>query len=77
MANQIQQVVMGMNQTGIYSVNPITFPLTQVSIDACKRRILVLRTQHTSLSPALTRKSMKKLDIAIDQLDCIEWQLNS
>ena len=40
--NQIQQVVFGMNRGGRYSVNPITFPLTQVSVDACRVQITKL-----------------------------------
>ena len=74
--NQIQQVVHGMNQGGKYSVNPITFPLTQVSIDACRARIKTMKLLRPSASPALARKTLKKLDTAIDQLDCIQFQLD-
>ena len=74
--NQIQQIVFGMNQGGRYSVSPITFPLTQVSIDACRVQITKLINELPSISPVLARKTAKKMDHAIDQLDCIEWQLN-
>jgi len=55
-ANQITQVVTGLNKTGAYSVNPITFPLTQVSIDACRVHIKKLRGETKYLIPALRKK---------------------
>lgn len=67
--NQIQQVVHSMNKTGRYSVNPITFPLTQVSIDGVRARIAKLRGNTTF------KKDVRKLNIATEQLECIEDSL--
>ena len=74
--NQIQQIVHGMNQGGRYSLNPITFPLSQNNVYAVRARIEQEQNALPSLSPVLARKAAKKIEHALDQLDCIQWQLD-